>query len=99
MKAASACHLPIASDCSSEALPYEPEEHDVTVGVSFGAERELRFKHLETDLEFGFPQRNGDVFAFTTLVNSAFQHCIPQKMPLLSVGPRISVILWGCTEA
>ncbi|CAE8678596.1 unnamed protein product, partial [Polarella glacialis] len=70
----------------------------VTVGASFGASRDLRFKHLETSLEFGFPQGNGDVFAFTEPVNSAFQHCIPQCTPAKSVGPRISVILWGRLE-
>jgi len=74
------------------------EAHNVTVGASFGAPRDLRFKHLETSLEFGFPQGNGDVFAFTEPVNSAFQHCIPQKLPAASVGPRISIILWGRTE-
>merc|ERR1712091_679050 len=73
--------------------------HNVTVGASFGAGRELRFKHLETGLEFGFPQGNGDVFAFTEPVNSAFQHCIPKKLPAALAGPRISVILWGRTES
>jgi len=72
-----------------------PLPHNVTVGVSFGASRELRFKHLQTGLEFAFPQGNGDVFAFTEPVNSAFQHCVPQCLPASSVGPRISVILWG----
>ena len=31
-----------------------------------------------TGLEFAFPQSNGDVFAFTEPVNSAFQHCVPR---------------------
>jgi len=99
MHAASVCLLRNAGESTPALSVRKPEAHDVTVGVSFGAERELRFKHLETGLEFGFPQRNGDVFAFTTPVNTAFQHCIPQKFPLSSTGPRISVILWGCTEA
>lgn len=72
--------------------------HDATIGASFGASRELRFRHLETGLEFAFPQGNGDVFAFTEPVNSAFQHCIPRSEPSNSVGPRISVILWGRLE-
>lgn len=76
-----------------------PVAHNVTVGASFGDSRELIFKHLETELEFGFPQGNGDVFAFTEPVNSAFQHCIPKKVPAASAGPRISVILWGRTES
>eukprot|EP00928_Gymnodinium_smaydae_P031419 TRINITY_DN23060_c0_g1_i1.p1 TRINITY_DN23060_c0_g1~~TRINITY_DN23060_c0_g1_i1.p1 ORF type:complete len:376 (-),score=27.93 TRINITY_DN23060_c0_g1_i1:116-1150(-) len=76
----------------------EAEAHNATVGVSFGDSRELRFKHLQTGLEFSFPQHNGDVFAFTEPVNSAFQHCIPRKSPAGSVGPRISVIVWGRTN-
>lgn len=76
----------------------EPEPHNATVGVSFGAERELRFKHLQTGLEFSFPQFNGDVFAFLDPVNSAFQHCVPRVAPAAAVGPRISLILWGRME-
>jgi len=73
--------------------------HNATIGASFGAERELRFKHLESGAEFGFPQRNGDIFAFTDVVNTAFQHCIPPaKMPPGPTG-RISVIWWGHAPA
>merc|ERR1712151_58280 len=72
--------------------------HNVTVGASFGAPRELRFRHLQTELEFSFPQGNGDVFAFTEPVNSAFQHCVPRSTPAAAAGPRISVILWGRVE-
>ena len=46
-----------------------------------------------TGLEFAFPQSNGDVFAFTEPVNSAFQHCVPRGDRRSR--PRISVILWG----
>merc|ERR1712032_1122104 len=75
-----------------------PDAHNATVGASFGARRELRFRHLETGSEFGFSQGNGDVFAFTEPVNSAFQHSIPRHLPAASIGPRISVILWGRVE-
>eukprot|EP00929_Paragymnodinium_shiwhaense_P102723 TRINITY_DN65946_c0_g1_i1.p1 TRINITY_DN65946_c0_g1~~TRINITY_DN65946_c0_g1_i1.p1 ORF type:complete len:367 (+),score=63.07 TRINITY_DN65946_c0_g1_i1:78-1178(+) len=78
---------------SNEEMP-----HNVTVGASFGDQRELRFRHLDTEVEFSFPQLNGDVFAFTEPVNSAFQHCIPRLASAASAGPRISVILWGRTE-
>jgi len=76
----------------------EDSAHNVTVGVSLGASRELRFKHLDSGMEFAFPQGNGDVFAFTTPVNSAFQHAVPRAFPTKSVGPRISVIVWGHVE-
>ena len=46
-----------------------------------------------TGLEFAFPQSNGDVFAFTEPVNSAFQHCVPRGDRRSR--PRISVILCG----
>lgn len=72
-----------------------PTAHNVTVGASFGARRELRFRHLKSELEFGFPQENGNVFAFTEPVNSAFQHCVPRASPPGSAGRRMSVILWG----
>lgn len=81
---------------ASTSADETPTTHNATIGVSFGAPRELRFKHLQTQLEFGFPQGNGDVFAFTEPVNSAFQHCIPQ-CGRTAAGPRISVILWGRT--
>lgn len=84
---------------TSSSAEEAPAPHNVTVGASFGDSRELRFKHLETGLEFSFPQGNGDVFAFTEPVNSAFQHCIPKKIPAATARPRISVILWGRTES
>merc|ERR1719473_469811 len=69
--------------------------HNATIGASFGGERELRFKHLESGAEFGFPQRNGDIFAFTDVVNTRFQHAIlPAALPR-SATARISIIWWG----
>ena len=69
--------------------------HNCTIGVSFGGDRDLRFKHLKTEFEFSFPQCNGDVFAFTSAVNSQFQHAIPQVLPKHRASPRISLIFWG----
>jgi len=84
--------FPFLPNALSEAVP-----HNVTIGASFGDERELRFRHLESEAEFCFPQRDGDIFAFTTPVNSAFQHAV-LKAPR-PVGGRISVILWGTVES
>ncbi|CAD7951392.1 unnamed protein product [Amoebophrya sp. A120] len=69
------------------------EDHNVTIGVSFGATRTLAFKHLKTSREFSFPQHDGDLFAFTTPVNSVFQHSIPIEKNVY--GSRISLIFWG----
>ncbi|CAD7969409.1 unnamed protein product [Amoebophrya sp. A120] len=71
-------------------------KEDFTVGVSFGAERMLEFQHDECqEFKFGFPQRNGDLFAFTDVVNSKFQHGVPKVANGEKCGPRISIIGWG----
>jgi len=66
--------------------------HNCTIGISLGAPRSLVFKHLESGQEFKFVQGHGDLFAFTTPVNSTFQHAILSE-PV--TGPRISLIFWG----
>lgn len=65
---------------------------DFTIGVSVGASRELAFLH-PSGHTFNFPQKNGDVFAFTTLANQKFQHGVPKTK--MKSGPRFSVIVWG----
>lgn len=71
-------------------------KEDFTVGVSFGAERSLEFIHDECiDIKFGFPQRNGDLFAFTDEVNLRFKHGVPKVLNGEKCGPRISIIGWG----
>jgi len=66
---------------------------DVTAGASFGACRELTFRHAATGREFSFPQANGDIFAFDTQTDLEFLHGIYQQKELC--GPRISVIMVG----
>jgi len=66
---------------------------DVTAGASFGACRELTFRHSTTSREFGFPQANGDIFAFDTQTDLDFMHGIYKQKE--SCGPRISVIIVG----
>eukprot|EP00922_Rhytidocystis_sp_ex-Travisia-forbesii_P043384 GHVS01064714.1.p1 GENE.GHVS01064714.1~~GHVS01064714.1.p1 ORF type:complete len:467 (-),score=115.00 GHVS01064714.1:500-1900(-) len=85
------------------------EREDFTVGFSFGAERELSFLHVESDVHFGIPQRNGDLFAFNSNVNRVFKHGVPkgkqQRLHTMmgrrkteTCGGRISVIAWGRRE-
>lgn len=71
-------------------------KEDFTMGVSFGASRQLDFKHPETGLVFSFPQNNGDVFAFDAEVNKLFMHGVPKAPSVTS--DRISVICWGKTR-
>jgi len=69
---------------------------NITIGASFGATRNLTFRHAATREEFDFPQENGDVFAFRESVNSAFLHGMhPMKRTASDPGSRISVIMMG----
>lgn len=71
----------------------------VTVGLSLGATRELSFTHWKTGLTMSYPQRNGDVFAFTPELNNVFMHGVPRigdaRQQDQQDGPRVSLILWG----
>jgi len=69
------------------------QREDFTVGVSFGQQRVLSFKHVRTGEVFDVPQRNGDCFAFNSIVNRKFQHGILKGAANLN--ERFSVILWG----
>lgn len=72
---------------------------NITIGASFGAARNLSFRHTESRDEFHFPQDNGDVFAFREGVNDAFLHGIhPLSKDQPDPGPRISVIIMGRTR-
>lgn len=73
----------------------------VTVGASFGATRELTLMHVSSGITATFPQRNGDIFAFTPELNKVFMHGVPKigyGSPCERAegeGERISLILWG----
>eukprot|EP00746_Dinoflagellata_sp_MGD_P013289 gnl/MRDRNA2_/MRDRNA2_128647_c0_seq1.p1 gnl/MRDRNA2_/MRDRNA2_128647_c0~~gnl/MRDRNA2_/MRDRNA2_128647_c0_seq1.p1 ORF type:complete len:389 (+),score=66.60 gnl/MRDRNA2_/MRDRNA2_128647_c0_seq1:58-1224(+) len=69
---------------------------NITIGASFGATRNLTFRHGTSRDEFHFPQENGDVFAFRERVNNAFLHGMhPLRRDETDPGPRISVIMMG----
>lgn len=69
---------------------------NITIGASFGATRNLTFRHSVSRDEFHFPQENGDVFAFRERVNDAFLHGMhPLRCEEPDPGPRISVIMMG----
>lgn len=69
---------------------------NITIGASFGATRNLTFRHGETRDEFHFSQENGDVFAFREKVNNTFLHGMhPLRATEPDPGPRISVIMMG----
>lgn len=66
---------------------------DVTAGASFGACRDLCFRHASTGREFAFPQQNGDIFAFDVHTDLEFKHGIHRLKQ--KCGPRVSVIIMG----
>lgn len=72
----------------------------ITVGASFGATRELTMVHIKSGVAMTFPQKNGDVFAFTPELNSLFTHGVPKigygsPSEFEGSGERLSLILWG----
>lgn len=68
-------------------------KEDFTVGVSFGATRNLHFKNMNNPKQyFKVPNRNGDVFAFNGPFNREFKHAILQEE---CDGPRVSIVIWG----
>ena len=90
----------------SDWKPYHHDSHafgangrkeDFTMGASFGAQRALSFLHEPSASSFEFPQKNGDVFAFSSEVNAAMQHGVPRLSghEQFVANPRFSVIAWG----
>lgn len=73
----------------------------LTIGASFGATRELTLMHVKSGVTMSFPQRNGDVFAFTPELNEVFMHGVPHVMPNSPAAKeeedagRLSLIIWA----
>lgn len=77
------------------------KKQNCTVGVSFGASRELAFRHAKTGELLYFPQTNGMLFYFGRDANIHWQHGINALPAQEQDGKgRISIILWGwCSTA
>lgn len=77
------------------ALSPQAKNQNITVGVSFGAERELAFLHAKTGHRAYFPQVNGMAFSFGRDTNIKWKHGINALKPEEQTGMgRISIILW-----
>mmetsp|Transcript_3620 Transcript_3620/g.4822 ORF Transcript_3620/g.4822 Transcript_3620/m.4822 type:complete len:442 (+) Transcript_3620:92-1417(+) len=75
------------------------KNQNITVGISFGSERELAFLHADTKNKVYFPQSNGMVFAFGKDVNIRWKHGVNALPAVEQDGKgRISIILWGWAE-
>ena len=69
---------------------------NITVGVSFGSERELAFLNAKNGTRIYFPQTNGMLFCFGRDVNINWKHAINALPPNEHDGKgRISIVLWG----
>ena len=82
----------------SHAYGGREQREDFTVGASFGLSASSRSCTNRPRQQFSFPQRNGDVFAFTTEVNKRFKHGVPKSTRgglSNAAAPRFSIIAWG----
>ena len=72
---------------------------NITVGVSFGVEREAAFEHVKSKTVISLPQSNGTIYTFGKDVNIMWKHGIPQ-LPENKVEDkgRISIIAWGWVD-
>lgn len=76
--------------------PHIAKKQNFTVGISFGAERDIAFEHDKSKNVVSFPLHNGNVFSFGREVNVNWKHGIPQIPPEKQHNNgRISIIAWG----
>ncbi len=76
--------------------PHIAKKQNLTVGISFGAERDIAFEHAKTESVVSLPLPNGTVYAFGKDVNIMWKHGIPQIDPSEKNNDgRISIIAWG----
>jgi len=78
---------------------HRAQHQNITIGASFGAERELAFHHAKNGTLAYFPLPNGSLMSFGKDVNIRWKHginAVDEKSPQGCDGRgRISIILWG----
>lgn len=86
--------------------PQRAKNQNITVGVSFGAMRELAFIRASEEVDSSnkcrifFPQSNNGVFSFGRDANIRWKHGINALEPDEQDGKgRISIILWGLAKS
>jgi hypothetical protein len=80
--------------------PKKAKNQNFTVGVSFGATRDIAFEHATTKTVSTFPLSNGMTYGFAKDVNIIWRHGIPQLSNKAIENfkgdqGRISIIIWG----
>jgi len=72
------------------------KNQNFTVGVSFGATRDVAFEHVKSKTVISVPLVNCTVYAFARNINIEWKHGIPQIHPDKAFNNgRISIIAWG----
>lgn len=79
--------------------PDKAKTQNITIGISFGLEREAAFEHAKTKTTISLPLPNGSIYVFNRDVNVEWKHGILQMNPdkMIEEG-RISIIAWGWVE-
>lgn len=83
--------------------PKKAKTQNFTVGVSFGASRDIAFEHATTRTVTSIPLPNGTTYGFARDVNIIWRHGIPQLTDK-SINEfkgdqgRISIIIWGSSK-
>jgi|TARA_B100001113_G_scaffold188944_1_gene154792 hypothetical protein len=73
--------------------PEKAKKQNITIGVSFGAERSISFQHAKTGTTTEFVLQNSMCYGFGRKVNTTWRHGVPPK--LNETKGRISIICWG----
>lgn len=72
------------------------KNQNFTVGVSFGATRNVAFEHVKSKTVISIPLVNCTAYAFSKNINVEWKHGIPQINPEKAFNAgRISIIAWG----
>ena len=72
------------------------KNQNFTVGVSFGATRDVAFEHVKSKTVISIPLLNCTAYAFAKNINIEWKHGIPQIEPNKGFNNgRISIIAWG----
>jgi hypothetical protein len=72
------------------------EVQNFTVGISFGATRDIAFQHAKTNTSISIPLENCTAYAFSKKINVDWKHGVPQVEPNKAFKEgRISIIAWG----
>ena len=76
--------------------PDKSKTQNITVGVSFGVERDASFEHAKTRTVISTPLSNGSIYIFNKDVNIEWRHGIPKIHDDFKHNKgRISIIAWG----